>query len=229
MKSPTRFFSRTFLGVDIDLTNIAQNMDKIHLLDIAHHLASSSRYNGACPKYYSVGQHSLLVAKILPSQKQFAGLLHDATETYCGDIIKPLKNLLPQFQDVEAEFEKIIAQRFNLNFLHDKDIKIADCMVMAREMHDLLAWQDILEYPLAPVEICNMSVEEVRREFVLQALVLSPYTDIEEVYELKCYIESKEFEQDLIYPKNRLGIAKQIDRVIGVRNIMDIGMGLSFS
>lgn len=104
--------------------------DMVDLGDIAHALSLTARYGGHTPDFYSVAQHSVHVAahlgKSADAAAQFSGvsgdwqtlmllaLLHDAAEAYTGDVISPLKNLLPDFQVIEARVEAAICEHFRL-------------------------------------------------------------------------------------------------------------------
>ena len=77
--------------------------EEVHLEVVAHHLATRARYNGATqhPIYhdrilYSVAEHSVLVSRFLEEvmgrpDLALEGLLHDGSEAYNGDLIRPLK------------------------------------------------------------------------------------------------------------------------------------------
>jgi len=76
----------------------------IAIEDIAHSLSLLCRFNGHCPAFYSVAEHSVLVMKALKEFKndtfslklQLAAILHDANECYVGDIIRPVSAWLKE-------------------------------------------------------------------------------------------------------------------------------------
>ena len=45
-------------------------------VDIAHALSRLCRFNGHTRAHYSVAQHSLIVASLVPAEQQLAALLH---------------------------------------------------------------------------------------------------------------------------------------------------------
>ena len=106
--------------------------------DIAHGLANQCRFNGQTNQFYSVAQHSVLVASILPRELRLAGLLHDASEAYLGDIVQPLKELLPEYQNIEANFCNVLGARFNVELSPNVAIHQADLIVLATERRDLM-------------------------------------------------------------------------------------------
>lgn len=117
---------------------LAPRPEQIQLLDIAHHLARVCRFGGAVKGFYSVADHSVYVSRLVPSELQKKALLHDAAEAYLGDVIKPLKNCLPEYERIEAIWERVIAERFGLDSLKDPLIKRADIMAVQAERRDLL-------------------------------------------------------------------------------------------
>jgi 5'-deoxynucleotidase YfbR-like HD superfamily hydrolase len=111
---------------------------QIDIGDIAHGLAYQCRFNGQTSRFYSIAQHSLMVASILPDHLKMAGLLHDAAEAYVGDVVQPLKVLLPDYQMIENRFTQLIGQRFNVNLEYQPEVKQADLIALATEKRDLL-------------------------------------------------------------------------------------------
>ena len=91
----------------------------IHVEDVAHSLSMLCRYAGHCQSFYSVAEHSLLVCSLGGSSsvlkvELLAHLLHDASEAYLGEVTSPLKSLLPHYQELEARWEAVIRERFDL-------------------------------------------------------------------------------------------------------------------
>lgn len=101
---------------------------------IAYHLSHINRFNGAVGQY-SVAQHCVQVAALLPQHLKLSGLLHDATEAVLCDIPAPLKRMLPDYQRIESRFQDAVDRRFNVKTRH-KRVREADLCMLAAEARD---------------------------------------------------------------------------------------------
>lgn len=141
----------TYTGKIFDLLNPKPEM--VCIKDIAHSLAHQCRYTGHTREFYSVAQHCVLMAENpeLPGDP-LSKLLHDADETYIGDIARPWKKLLSvnrpktklinehyeSVQDFEHIIQAVIKSALGVNIEHSAEIKIADIRMMATEIRDLM-------------------------------------------------------------------------------------------
>ncbi|QIG69155.1 putative metal-dependent phosphohydrolase protein [Rhizobium phage RHph_N1_15] len=127
--------------------------EEVHIEVVAHHLATRARYNGATQHpvfrsriFYSVAEHSVLVSLYIErvlKKPQYAleGLLHDGSEAYNGDLIRPLKydpTFRQPFQMVEERNERAGALRFGLAYPYPEEVKIADEAVTAAEVNQII-------------------------------------------------------------------------------------------
>lgn len=151
------------------------NPAQIRIEDIAHALAFQCRFNGHVRFHYSVGQHSLLVAKLVLDQTDdqrlaLTALLHDATEAYLPDVISPLKPLLVGFREIEARLSQVIAAKYSLLWPEPAVVKEADLLVLAAEREQVIAdtdrsaWRE-LPVP-ADIEIKPSRPEMIRTRFL---------------------------------------------------------------
>lgn len=86
----TRILTQSATQVDI----LKPQAKQIRIDDICHGLAHVCRFNGQTRHHYSVAQHSLIVADIVPQEHKLHALLHDAGEAYMADIARPIKLLM---------------------------------------------------------------------------------------------------------------------------------------
>lgn len=118
----------TYTGRAFDLLD--PKPEQIDPLDIAHALSQICRFTGHVRAFYSVAQHSCLVAEIVrdlwqstghrpcPELVLLAALLHDAAEAYIGDVSTPLKRAirgegqLSEYDVIEQRVEAAVLQRF---------------------------------------------------------------------------------------------------------------------
>ena len=108
------------------------------LSDIAHGLSHLCRFNGHTRVFYSVAQHSVLVAEQLPKEHRLAGLLHDASEAYLGDVTTPLKLLMPGYREVEDRTMRAIFSCYGLPYPMPDCVKAADLVMLVTEKRDLV-------------------------------------------------------------------------------------------
>lgn len=109
----------------IDLEN--PSIDSIDIYDIANALSLICRFGGQIERFYSVAQHPLLVAALAPRELKREALLHDASEAFLGDVIKPLKTLLGlTYTEIEWRFETVIFERFGLEISNLAKVKEFD-------------------------------------------------------------------------------------------------------
>lgn len=122
-------------------------VEDVKIEDIAHALSNLCRFTGHTRGFYSVAQHSVHVAEILPLEAQAYGLLHDATEAYMADLARPLKHdpALAEYRRLEAVLELVICARFGVDPLNTSIrslVKEADELLLDAELRDLMAGAD---------------------------------------------------------------------------------------
>lgn len=122
---------KTYSGHYIDVFN--PDPDAIDIRDIAHALSLTARWGGHTKSFYSVGSHSIWVAANLPDEFKLEGLLHDAAEAYIGDMPKPIKRHLPDFNALETILDKAIRSKFGLPLEMSPEVKKIDYKALEYE------------------------------------------------------------------------------------------------
>ncbi len=134
--------------------------EDVDIRDIAHALSNICRFCGHSSEFYSVAQHSVIAASIVPQEAKLAALLHDAAEAYMGDIARPWKRFLfirrgdggayadlyanyDAIKDVEHSLLDVILAKFGCqpraNVAVWKAVKNADEVMLVTEARDLMA------------------------------------------------------------------------------------------
>jgi hypothetical protein len=127
--------------------------EDIHIEDIAAALSKMCRYSGHCLQFYSVAEHCVHAANAAPRGMALTALLHDASEAYLCDIIRPIKSSLTNYLDIERRLEGVIAARFNTHFPMPEEVRKIDQALLHVEMLQIMApppapWHAITEPPL---------------------------------------------------------------------------------
>lgn len=136
---------RTWTDKRVDPLNLQP--EDICIEDIAHALSRQCRYNGHVEGFLSVARHSLWVSHFLldfTHDRKLAlwGLLHDAAETYVGDMIRPLKHRpeMELFRLADARADEAIAYKFGLCWPMPEEVKKADNHVLTNIELDDKRW-----------------------------------------------------------------------------------------
>lgn len=112
--------------------------EDVDVVDIAHALSMQCRYNGHVREFMSVAEHCVLVSRLVPAEHALWGLLHDATEAYVGDMVRPLKLHMPEYRAVEDRVMLAIAQKFGIDPEMPTGVKSADTRILLDERAALL-------------------------------------------------------------------------------------------
>lgn len=132
----------TYHGHTVDFNN--PRPDQIDVRDIAKALSRICRYTGHTKEFYSVAQHSVIVAQLvetmtLDKEKALAGLLHEAPEAYgMSDIHGTFKRSLgSEAKGVIKGFEGKIFQALGFDEHLPEEVDYVDSMVLVDEMRQL--------------------------------------------------------------------------------------------
>ncbi len=172
---PVRSRIQTYSGRWFDFRSFAPG--DFHLEDIAWALSMQCRYNGMTHRFYSVAEHSVIVSThVAPAHARHA-LLHDAAEAYMGDIVSPLKQLMPEFTAIEARMESAIFERFGvaITTASAADVKFIDEAVYHDECWALLCDPRMSSPgPQLHTTIASLQPSQAREVFVSRFLKLFP-------------------------------------------------------
>lgn len=144
--------------------------------DIAHALSLLCRGGGHLKYFYSVAQHSLNCMKEAKARgwsdrTQLACLLHDSSEAYLSDIIRPVKEHLRDYHKIEKNITDKIFEYFDLKDLGDEESKKwkqIDDEILEYELKNLMNGQEnrpaFKLYSNPDIE--EKSWKEVEKEFL---------------------------------------------------------------
>lgn len=147
--------------------------DEVFIEDIAHSLSLQCRYAGHCLRFYSVAEHSVLIARHLAAKHApevaLWGLLHDASEAYLVDVPRPVKPYLTGYKVAEAAVMEVVCQRFGLPpFDMPPEVHDADNRIIADELVNMVPmdWHARYAGKELGVRLRYWSPDKAREEFM---------------------------------------------------------------
>lgn len=109
----------------------------VDILDIAHSLSLLCRFNGHTKKFFSVAQHCCNAYDLASNSNKFAALMHDSSEAYLSDVIRPIKPYLTNYYKIEKKLEVVLAKKFRYKYPYEEEVKMVDDMLLHTELRDL--------------------------------------------------------------------------------------------
>lgn len=123
-------------GIYVDM--LRPEAAEINITDIAWSLSMQCRFGGCCSRHYSVAEHSIFVAAVVPEGLRFEGLMHDAHEAYTQDINTGFKQALgPTFKELDERWRFAVCTRYGLPQQMSAHVHHADMVALATERRDL--------------------------------------------------------------------------------------------
>lgn len=106
--------------------------------DIAHSLSLKCRYGGHCIFFFSVAEHSVLMADAVISaggkpMEALVTLMHDSPEAYVEDMIRPIKKSVIGYDLIETRVWEAICIKFKLDPNLPRIVKDYDNRILADE------------------------------------------------------------------------------------------------
>ena len=160
---------QTYSGILFDVIN--PTVDMVNIADIAHALSQVNRFTGHTIQPYSVAEHSVHVANLLPDEYKLEGLLHDASEAYIADMATPVKHhqSMEMYRAIENDVQKECYNAFGIkpNQYSHMIVKQADRVMLKVEVLSLMkqplkgAWVPLIEsihLPVHPIPRCWSSI-----------------------------------------------------------------------
>lgn len=130
----------TYTGIKFDILD--PQPDMIRIEDIAHAGSQVNRFAGHCRFPYPVTQHSRLGSYIIEEQFALDFLLHDSSESFIGDVTRPLKHFSvvgDEYRKVEAKVQGVICDVFGISRTEPPQVKAIDNAMLYAEKEQLMA------------------------------------------------------------------------------------------
>lgn len=145
--------------------------DDIDINDIAHALGMVCRYAGHCRRFYSVAEHSVHMSHTVDPEHALWALLHDATEAYIGDMVRPLKHEMHAYMAAEERLAEVIASKFGLEGPMPAQVVEHDTRIVVDERAQIMApsrlpWPMLEGYAPLGVTIAGWNPEQAGRMFL---------------------------------------------------------------
>lgn len=164
-------------GKIIDLFNLT--VDDLEIEDVIIALPNICRFGGRIHTHYSVAQHAVELSRYLHKiNKEYLApiaLLHDACESYIGDMIYPLKVQFPEFVKLEERISNLFFTKYNVDRNLFEEFNYYDRNIVVNEMKAVGLYEldkELITHldGLSDLEITPWSRDKAKAEFCCELI-----------------------------------------------------------
>lgn len=112
-------------------------LDDVQDVDFIHALSCINRFTGHVKYPYSVGQHSYVLYRHVPTGLRKAALIHDFAEVFFNDLASPVKARFLSYKQYEKAAMAVIAEYFNVSQDDLKLVSVYDKRIYVDERNAL--------------------------------------------------------------------------------------------
>lgn len=138
---PQSNFLQTYLGQRF--YPLEPRAEDVNMTDISHALSMQCRYAGHCIVFYSVAEHACHMYDY--ARRRFDdpivswwALHHDDSEAYVNDLIRPVKNELPEYKVIENGVMDVICERYGAPKEMPAIVKALDNRIIEDERKNMM-------------------------------------------------------------------------------------------
>lgn len=150
-----------YSGRLVDIFDLS--IEDIDIEDISHALSNLCRFGGHCLFHYSVATHSVKCSYAEGSvEEKLAFLLHDASEAFMNDLVRPIKHReeLKYYREQEDKIQEIIFKKFGLEYPFSQRVHDVDNQVLIEELKRIIITGDEI---IEKSQELNVSMREARK------------------------------------------------------------------
>lgn len=132
------------LGSGTYFNYLQPELSAITIEDVAYGLAAASRFAGQCVSRfsgrrvrYTVAEHCVRGSWAAEKPLRLTFLMHELGEATCGDMVGPLKEIVPGFRFIEKRCEAAGMAHFGVPAADKAALKMLDRRMLATEKRDL--------------------------------------------------------------------------------------------
>lgn len=129
--------------------------NSITIQGIAKSLSQQCRYTGHTDVFYSVAEHSVLLAEYgmlhgYDIETVYALLMHDASEAIVTDLARPIKQDMADYNRIEALVQQFLSKEFEFQYPFPKAVGELDHRICINEVKSLMTNTKLENWGFAP-------------------------------------------------------------------------------